>query len=252
MVTTTPLFNISEKKMGNQLLMDIAQACLKSTFVSDNPKLFVHIDHSHIEIHIRKDALLDDHILRETSIDAGLLIFAIRSMMIHLHYEPIADYELIEKGTIRVARIALGTPIESERLNHLTYYENSNYPVEHANVHISREDQIIHEMQHILIEKLLYIQRNNSKINSGNQPEFVIIGSYFHLGGWIEVGMKIGKAIELVNKKLKTKLTVCSASKSAHEMPQQDRNRGRTVLAGISLLTHTNTITDREIMDYFV
>ena len=63
-----------EKKVRNQLLQDIAQASLHTDFISESPHFFIHVDHSFIEIHIRKDTFSNDHILRNTALDTGILI----------------------------------------------------------------------------------------------------------------------------------------------------------------------------------
>lgn len=252
MTPTVQLYTGKEKQSGDSILADIARACLQIPFTSENPKLFVHLDHSHIEIHIRKDAFLSDLGLRNTAIDAGLLIHAIRSMMLNMHYEPIADYEVIEKSTVRIARIALGMPLEADFQHKITYTGsiiNTSKAIESG----ATDEGILRELQTILIERQLFVQRNNSKIMQPNQPNYVIIGAYFHLGGWIETGMMIGNALEKVNKKLKTKLSICTSCACSHEVPVQDRNRGRYVLAGIQTRASVfPTQSDRNILDYFV
>jgi len=252
MLSIVENYKAIEKKVSNQLLLDIAHASLQSDFVSDNPLFFVHVDHSFIEIHIRKDAFSNDHILRDTAIDTGILINAIRGLIMKLGHETITDFEMKERGTIRVARISLGVNFTDEMKHKINYTRNTMYGMSQAMQSVSKDESIKRELQGILIERQLYVQQSNVSQAKTNHAQFVILGAYFHLGGWIEAGMSIGKAMEHVKKTLNTNIHLCDSAKCTHVVSEQDRNRGRFVLVGFSTENLDHKIPKREIQDYFV
>jgi hypothetical protein len=252
MLSVVEKFKAFEKKNSNHLLLDIAQACLQTPFISEAPKFFVHVDHSFIEIHIRKDAFSNDQILRDTAIDAGILINAILGLMMKLGHETITDFEMKESGTIRVARISMGVNFTDEMQHKINYTRNTMYGLSQAMQLGSKEESIKRELQGILIERQLYVQQSNVNHVETQHAQFVILGAYFHLGGWMEAGMTIGKAMEHVNKTLNTKIHICNSSKCTHVVSEQDRNRGRFVLVGFSTENLDHKITKRELDDYFV
>ncbi len=250
MLSIVENYKAVEKKVSNQLLLDIAQASLQSDFVSDHPLFFVHVNHSFIEIHLRKDAFSNDQILRNTAIDTGILIHTIRSLMNQLGHESIADFEMKENDTIRVARISLGVNLTEEVQHRINFARDARYGMSQTMNSLNKDESIKRELQDILIERQLYVQQSNVSASQTNHSQFVILGAYFHLGGWIEAGMSIGKAFEQVNKTLAKKIHICCSAKCNHVVSEHDRNRGRFVLIGFSTQNLEYKIQKRHIHDY--
>ncbi len=215
----------------NQLLVDIAQAALHTRFISSNPKFFIHISHHFIEIHLRKDAFHYDSILRETALDAGMLIEQLRRVIVNLGYHPIMELELVENGTMRVARFSLGTPIE----NHVQTRISQGYNLPNSCVHPSdsKTDRLLAELQGRLIDRQLYVHKLHHSTQKKDDIHFAVVGAFYHLGGWLEVGMFVGKAISEINAKKNCQLYPISCASCGYDVPVQDRQRGRALLLTI-------------------
>jgi hypothetical protein len=221
----------AKEKSYSQLLVDIAQAALHTRFISEKPKLFIHITHSFIEIHLRKDAFNHDYILRETAMDAGILIEQLRRVIMNLGYHPIMELELVENGTVRVARFSLGTPIE----NHLQSRISQGYSLPSGYLHSleSKTEHLLAELQGRLIDRQLYVHKIHHNAQQDEGLHFAVVGAFYHLGGWLEVGMIIGRAVTEINSKKNAQLFPISCANCAYEVPAQDRQRGRTLLLTI-------------------
>lgn len=234
----------------NQLLVDIAQAALHTRFISSNPKLFIHITHSFIEIHLRKDAFHYDSILRETALDAGILIDQLRRIIINLGYHPVMELELVENGTMRVARISLGTPIE----NHVQTRIARGYNLPNSYVHPSdsKTDRLLAELQGRLIDRQMYVHKLHHCAQKKDDVHFAVVGAFYHLGGWLEVGMFVGKAINEINAKKNCQLFPKSCARCGFEVPVEDRQRGRTLLLTIEDNGTVPATKDYDLLDFLV
>lgn len=230
------------KKSANPLLLDIAQAALQIQFITGEPKLFLHIDQNFIEVHLRKECLVNEIELRDTAIDVGMLINNIRTLIMTLGYEPFLDLELKENGSIRVAKICIGQPLKVSIPSKVfePYFEIKQHS----------KESLFTSLQNLLIEKQLYLQRIDD--GSTKSSQFAVIGAVYHLGGWLEVGMHLDRSLTQINKMSKSKLKLKSSKASTHIVSTQDRNRGRRLIACIKETRRDEKANSYLLSDYLV
>lgn len=230
------------KKSANPILLDIAQAALQIPFITGEPKLFLYIDHNFIEVHLRKECLVNEIELRDTAIDVGMLINSIRTIILAIGFEPFLDLELKENGSIRVAKISIGQAVQTQIPNRMLepYFEAK----------LNTKESLITYLQNLLIEKQLYVQRVDD--GSAKLAQFAIIGAVYHLGGWLEMGMHLDRSLMQINKMSKIQLKLISSKASTHIVSTQDRNRGRRLIVCIKEAENTDKVNRYLLSDYLM
>ncbi|TNE74510.1 hypothetical protein EP331_01615 [bacterium] len=239
----------AKSSIQRQLLIDISQAALHTRFLSKKPHFSVHINEYMIDVLINSEAFRNDTILKETAIDTGMLINQIRTVIINLGYNPVIDFQMIETNLVRIARISIGQSIE----NHLQRRLQIGYDMHHAESysHLPIQDQLLAELQGRLIDKQLYIQKINPVQPLDNQL-FGVIGAFYHLGGWIEVGMATNRSITETNNKKRVHLYAASGLRVPFEVPVHDRQRGRTLLLTINNNGDKSASKAYDLLDYLI
>lgn len=238
-----------QKTRHQQLLIDIVNAALNTRFLNKKPHFLIQVGSIYIDIFINESDFHYDTILRDTAIDTGILINQISNVISNLGYNPIVDCQLIEKDRTRIARISLGPIINDSVQKRLSYGHTMLLNVTNPNV--PQSDQLLGELQGQLIDRQIYVQKIIPD-NSKKTPQFSIIGAFYHLGGWLEVGMAIQKAIVETNAKKTVNLYPVSGLKVPFDVQEIDRKRGRTLLMTIGNNGRKSANLTHNLMDYLI